>query len=98
MQSGEVTVKGILPYKEALSRVEKQLLENARNQFGSTRRIADVLGINQSTVSRKLRQYGLDDAKCITSKSGKIRRNRGIYEFKGTKVMHKNITFILFLC
>lgn len=34
--------------------------------------------------------------KCITSKSGKIRRNRGIYEFKGTKVMHKNITFILF--
>lgn len=63
MQSGEVTVKGILPYKEALSRMEKQLLENARNQFGSTRRIADVLGINQSTVSRKLRQYGLDDAK-----------------------------------
>ena len=42
--------------------MERQLLENTKNQFGSTRKIAAVLGVNQSTVSRKLRQYHLDDA------------------------------------
>lgn len=42
--------------------MERQLLENTRNQFGSTRRIAEALGLNQSTISRKLRQYHLDDA------------------------------------
>ena len=62
MQGGEVTVKGILPYKEALSQMERQLLENTRNQFGSTRKMAEALGLNQSTISRKLRQYHLDDA------------------------------------
>ncbi|MFR7475278.1 sigma-54 interaction domain-containing protein [Frisingicoccus sp.] len=62
MPLGEVTVKGILPYKEALSQMERQLLENTRNQFGSTRRMAEALGLNQSTISRKLRQYHLDDA------------------------------------
>lgn len=62
MSFGEVTVKGILPYKEALNQMERQLLENTRNQFGSTRRIAEALGLNQSTISRKLRQYHLDDA------------------------------------
>ncbi len=59
---GEVMVKGILPYKEALSQMERQLLENTRNQFGSTRKMAEALGLNQSTISRKLRQYDLDDA------------------------------------
>lgn len=62
MPLGEVTVKGILPYKEALSQMERQLLENTRNQFGSTRKMAEALGLNQSTISRKLRQYDLDDA------------------------------------
>jgi len=62
MLFGEVTVKGILPYKEALSQMERQLLENTRNQFGSTRKMAEALGLNQSTISRKLRQYDLDDA------------------------------------
>lgn len=62
MTHGEVTVKGILPYKEALNQMERQLLENTRNQFGSTRKIAEALGLNQSTISRKLRQYHLDVA------------------------------------
>ena len=62
MSFGEVTVKGILPYKEALNQMERQLLENTRNQFGSNRRIAEALGLNQSPISRKLRQYHLDDA------------------------------------
>ena len=55
-------MEGILPYKVALEQMERQLLENTKNQFGSTRKIAAVLGVNQSTVSRKLRQYHLDDA------------------------------------
>lgn len=62
VQSGSVTVEGILPYKAALEQMERQLLENTKNQFGSTRKIAAVLGVNQSTISRKLRQYHLDDA------------------------------------
>lgn len=59
---GTVTVDGILPYKVALEQMERQLLENTRNQFGSTRKMAAILGLNQSTVSRKLRQYHMDDA------------------------------------
>ncbi|MEE1243617.1 MAG: sigma 54-interacting transcriptional regulator [Frisingicoccus sp.] len=59
---GTVKVEGVLPYKEALEQMERQLLINTKNQFGSTRKMAAILGLNQSTISRKLRQYHLDDA------------------------------------
>lgn len=61
-EKGAVTVDGVIPYKEALEQMERQLLFNARNMYGSTRKMAAVLGVNQSTISRKMRQYQMDDA------------------------------------
>ena len=56
-----VTIHGILPLKEAFSQVEEQLLLEARSQFSTTREMAAALGVNQSTISRKLN--GLNDKK-----------------------------------
>lgn len=43
--------------KEKLDEVEKKIFEMARQQLGSTRRIADQLGISQSGAARKLQKY-----------------------------------------
>ncbi|MDD2421522.1 MAG: sigma 54-interacting transcriptional regulator [Heliobacteriaceae bacterium] len=51
----QVMINGIMPLKQALATVEQQLLQNAREKYDSTRKIAEALGINQSTVVRKLR-------------------------------------------
>ncbi|MEW6660843.1 MAG: sigma 54-interacting transcriptional regulator [Bacillota bacterium] len=47
------------PLKRTLQEVEKQLIDRALRQCRSTRKAARVLGINQSTVVRKARQYCL---------------------------------------
>ena len=38
----------------------EQLLEQALKKHGSTRKVAKALKINQSTVVRKLKKFGLD--------------------------------------
>lgn len=63
-QSGEaqarhVQVSGILPLKQALEETEKQLLENTLKKYRTSRQISRVIGIDQSTVVRKLNKYGL---------------------------------------
>ena len=45
--------------KDKLSEVERSILELARQELGTTRKIADQLGISQSGVARKLQKYGL---------------------------------------
>ena len=45
--------------QEALETVERNLLTKARERFRSQSRIAEVLGVNQSTIARKLKRYGL---------------------------------------
>ncbi len=45
--------------QEALETVERNLLSKARERYRSQARIAEVLGVNQSTVARKLKRYGL---------------------------------------
>jgi PAS domain S-box-containing protein len=45
--------------QEALETVEKKLLTKARERYRSQSRIAEVLGVNQSTIARKLKRYGL---------------------------------------
>ncbi len=44
--------------KAALEETEKKLVIKTYNLLGSTRKAAKALGINQSTVVRKLQQYG----------------------------------------
>jgi transcriptional regulator with PAS, ATPase and Fis domain len=48
-----------LPFKKAIERTEKHLLEKAIKTHGSTRKVARALRINQSTVVRKLKKYNL---------------------------------------
>jgi len=45
--------------QEALETVERNILIKARERYRSQSRIADVLGVNQSTIARKLKRYGL---------------------------------------
>jgi transcriptional regulator with PAS, ATPase and Fis domain len=48
-----------VPFKRAVERAERQILERAIKKHGSTRRVATALRINQSTVVRKIKKYGL---------------------------------------
>ncbi len=58
--SGERPVSlGLMHLKEAVERTERQLIEQALKKHGSTRKVARALAINQSTVVRKIRRYGL---------------------------------------
>jgi PAS domain S-box-containing protein len=52
-----IQINKIIPLKEAMELVEKELLEMAQKKHVSTTKIAELLGVNQSTVSRKLNRY-----------------------------------------
>jgi len=54
--SAKVMVQGVLPFKEALLEMESQLINEALNLYGSTYKAAKVLGVDQSTVIRKLQK------------------------------------------
>lgn len=45
--------------KEALESVERSLLLEGRDRYGNQTRMATALGINQSTIARKLKRYGI---------------------------------------
>lgn len=51
-----VSVRGLVPLKEAVLEVEKLLLEKAMERYGSTYKAAEVLQVDQSTVVRKLQR------------------------------------------
>lgn len=53
-QTGLISIKGILPLKSAVQEVEKQLIRNAIEKYGSTYKAAQVLKVDQSTVVRKM--------------------------------------------
>jgi len=54
-----VMVSGVIPLKEAIEDLESQLIKKAVKEYGSTRKVAKALQVNQSTVVRKLRQYSI---------------------------------------
>ncbi len=58
--NNKIKVTGIMPIKEAFEKVEKELFLNALRDCKSAKEIAERLGVNQSTVSRKLKHYNLD--------------------------------------
>lgn len=51
-----VTVNKIIPLKECVEEVERQLIELAQQKYKSTSQIASVLKVNQSTISRKIQR------------------------------------------
>jgi len=57
----EITVKGILPLKEAVDQVERQLIQNALKKYGSTYKAAKVLKVDQSTVVRKSARLNINN-------------------------------------
>ncbi|MCL6612015.1 MAG: sigma 54-interacting transcriptional regulator [Peptococcaceae bacterium] len=59
--SPEVSVRGILPLKEAVRQVERQLILSALKQYGSTYKAAKALKVDQSTVVRKSSKLGIGD-------------------------------------
>lgn len=48
-----------VPLQETLDQVEKAVLEKALAKHRNQMRMAEVLGVNQSTIARKLRKYGI---------------------------------------
>lgn len=47
------------PLHKTLEKVERQLIMKALAKTGSTRKAAELLGINQATVCRKAKQFGI---------------------------------------
>lgn len=56
INEAKVMVQGVLPFKEALLEMESQLINQALKLYGSTYKAAKILGIDQSTVIRKLQK------------------------------------------
>ncbi|HEY9576883.1 MAG TPA: TyrR/PhhR family helix-turn-helix DNA-binding protein, partial [Pseudobacillus sp.] len=48
-----------LTLKKAVEETEKQVLSHALKQHKTTRKMAKALGVNQTTIMRKLRKYEL---------------------------------------
>lgn len=59
-----ISVKGVMPLNDAIEEVEKQIIQNALKKHKTSRKMAAVLGVNQSTIVRKINKYGfkLSDA------------------------------------
>ncbi|HYE82081.1 MAG TPA: sigma 54-interacting transcriptional regulator [Clostridia bacterium] len=55
VRHGQIIVNGIIPLREAVSEVEKQIISRAYKAYGNTYKIAEALGVNQSTIVRKLK-------------------------------------------
>ena len=49
----------IIPLEQAVEQAERKLLQKAKERYRSTRKIARALEIDQSTVARKMKKYGL---------------------------------------
>lgn len=55
----KIKVDGIMPLNDALNEVERQILTSALKEYKSTRKMADALGLKQSTVVYKLHKHEL---------------------------------------
>ena len=52
--ASQVEIRGILPMKDMVRRAERQLIANAQAQYFSMQEVAKALGVDVSTISRKL--------------------------------------------
>ncbi|TDK64211.1 PAS domain S-box protein [Bacillus salipaludis] len=55
-----VTVSGILPLKIAVEETERQLLKRAQEKYKTSRKMARILEVNQTTIIRKTHKYNLN--------------------------------------
>ena len=54
-----VKVQRLVPWKRAVEEMEKELLTQAYREYRSTRAMAKALQIDQSTVVRKMKKWGV---------------------------------------
>ncbi|MFZ5648023.1 MAG: sigma 54-interacting transcriptional regulator [Bacillota bacterium] len=54
-------LSGVMPLKDAVENLEKELVARALQEHGSTRRAAKALGVTHTTVQRKIKQYNLPE-------------------------------------
>lgn len=59
LSRGAIVLKQILPLKTAVETIEQMLIQKALNTTGSCHKVADLLEVNPSTISRKARKYGI---------------------------------------
>lgn len=57
--SDAITVNRFVPLHQAVEEVEKQILSHAMKQYPGSRQVAKAVGIDQTTVLRKIKKYGL---------------------------------------
>jgi len=55
----QISIDGVLPLKEAVEFVEREIISNAYSRYRATRVVAKHLGIDPSTVLRKAAKYGI---------------------------------------
>ena len=55
-----VEIHDIVPLKAAVALVERQLISLALRKYKTTGRVAQALGVNQSTISRKMKALDTD--------------------------------------
>lgn len=53
----EVIVNNIIPLQDAVAQVEKKVLLMAKEKGKTTYKMAEMLGVNQSTIVRKMKKY-----------------------------------------
>ncbi|MBF7083666.1 sigma 54-interacting transcriptional regulator [Desulfallas sp. Bu1-1] len=53
-----IIVKNLIPLKKAIAELERQLINKAIKECGSTHKAAKALDVNQSTIVRKIQKYG----------------------------------------
>ncbi|MCG8403196.1 MAG: sigma 54-interacting transcriptional regulator [Firmicutes bacterium] len=56
-QNNKIYIPDLCPLEDAVGEVERQLLEKAYARYGNTYQMAEALGINQSTVVRKMKKH-----------------------------------------
>ena len=54
-----IQITKIVKLNEAVENIERKLIKMAVDQYGSGKKAAELLGVNQSTISRKMSQYGI---------------------------------------
>ncbi|MDI6618039.1 MAG: sigma 54-interacting transcriptional regulator [Clostridiales bacterium] len=62
-ETSGIMLNGIMPLKDATEQLEKELFIKCVEKYSSTYEIAEILGVNQSTVVRKLHRYGINVTK-----------------------------------
>lgn len=55
----DIIVPNLMPLKDAVEEVEKQIIMKTLQKYSTTREVASALGVSQPTIVRKMKKYNL---------------------------------------